>query len=93
MMADFTPSCYHFQSVIRTQVSLTDEQMAGLRRLAGERRISLAAALRDAVDDALQRADRRDRRARALRAIATLSAGGPPDLAEAHDRYLDETAR
>lgn len=77
--------------MIRTQVSLTEEQMAGLRLLAGERQISIAAAVRDAVDDALGRADRRARRARALEAIAMLPPGGPPDLAEAHDRYLDET--
>lgn len=76
--------------MIRTQVSLTPDQMAGLRRLASQRRISLAATLREAVDDALERADRRARRERALRAIATLSHQGPCDLAEAHDRHLDE---
>lgn len=78
--------------MFRLQVSLTDEQMTGLRRLAAERRVSLAAALRDAVDDALVRADRRARRARALRAITRLSAGGPSDLGEDHDRYLEDTS-
>lgn len=75
--------------VVRTQVSLTDEQMAGLRRLAQAHQVSLAAALRDAVDHALEREDRRAGRVRALQAIATISQEGPPDLAEAHDRHLD----
>ncbi len=79
--------------MIRTQVSLTHEQMAGLRQHAAERQISIAAAVRDAVDDALRRADRRARRSRAQRAIAALdTGGGPADLAESHDRYLDEIA-
>ncbi len=79
--------------MIRTQVSLTDEQMTGLRRLAAERGVSIAAAVRDAVDDALVRTDRSARRARAQEAIARLSTGGgPADLAEAHDRYLEDSA-
>lgn len=81
------------RSVIRTQVSLTDEQMAGLRRLATQRQVSIAAVVREAVDDALARSDRRTRRARARRAIADRGADpGPPDLAESHDRYLDDLA-
>ena len=79
--------------MVRTQVSLTDEQMAGLRRLAAQHQVSIAAAVREAVDDALARSDRRTRRARARRAIADRqSPGGPPDLAESHDRYLDDLA-
>lgn len=92
-MVSIVTSVLLSSSVIRTQVSLTDEQMAGLRRLASEHHVSITAALRDAGDDALERADRRARRARALRAIEGISTGAPPDLAEGHDRHLDEIHR
>jgi predicted DNA-binding protein len=37
-------------TVIRTQISLTEEQMDRLRRVARRRHTSIAAIIRDAVD-------------------------------------------
>ena len=75
--------------MIRTQVSLTEEQMARLRREARRRGISLAAVVREAVDRSVpdDDADRVDRLARALRAAGSV-ASGTGDVAAAHDEML-----
>ena len=75
--------------MIRTQVSLTEEQMARLRREARRRGISLAAVVREAVDRSVPDDDaaRVDRLARALRAAGSV-ASGTGDVAGAHDDLL-----
>lgn len=76
--------------MIRTQVSLTDDQMRRLRREARRRQVSLAAVIRDAVDrvvpdeDALRR-DRID----TLLAAAGSAASGTGSVARDHDAVLD----
>ena len=72
--------------MIRTQVSLTEEQMARLRREARRRGVSLAAVVRDAVDrsvpdDELARVDRLERALRAAGSVAS----GTGDVAAHHD--------
>jgi hypothetical protein len=76
-------------AMIRTQVSLTEEQMARLRREARRRGISLAAVVREAVDRSVPDDDaaRVDRLARALRAAGSV-ASGTGDVATAHDDLL-----
>jgi hypothetical protein len=75
--------------VIRTQISMTEEQAEGLRRLAAARRRSQAALLRDALD-ALLEADRRERRLeRARRSIGAFSSGYS-NTSEDHDEALVE---
>ncbi len=75
--------------MIRTQVSLTDEQMARLRREAHRRGVSLAAVVRDAVDRSVpdDEAARVDRLERALRAAGSV-ASGSGDVAGGHDDVL-----
>jgi len=73
-------------SVIRTQISLTNEQMEGLRRLAAQQGRSIASLLRDAVDQMLRAETVRDR---ALRAIGS-HASGMADVGRRHDEYLSE---
>jgi len=75
--------------MIRTQVSLTEEQMARLRREARRRGVSLAAVVRDAVDRAVPDEDvaRIDRLERALRAAGSV-ASGTGDVAVRHDDVL-----
>jgi hypothetical protein len=53
--------------MIRTQISMTDDQAEALRRLANLRKVSQAALLRDALDELLgnEVRDRRIDRARA----------------------------
>ena len=53
------------KAMIRTQISMTDEQADGLRRLAELRRRSQAALMRDALDTLMTDGDRSRRIARA----------------------------
>jgi hypothetical protein len=79
-------------TVERTQISLEPLQAARLRRLARERRTSMAALIRDAVDRSYP-ADADDSMdARWERALASLGGfhSGLSDVAEEHDRYLAE---
>jgi hypothetical protein len=76
----------------RTQISLEPEQAARLRRLAEERGVSMAHLIREAVDAAYgaDAPDSREARwARAMSAVGCASSG-LGDMAEDHDRYLDE---
>jgi Ribbon-helix-helix protein, copG family len=75
--------------VIRTQISLTAEQMDGLRRVAAERDMSIAAVIREAVDELIHAGDWPERRRRALAAAGRFSSGRA-DVSAAHDAYLTE---
>jgi len=75
--------------MIRTQVSLTEAQMAALRREARERRVSIAAVVRDAVDAEIARAAREVAWGRALSVVGAFSSGAG-DIADRHDEYLAE---
>jgi hypothetical protein len=75
--------------MIRTQVSLTEEQMRRLRREARRRHVSMAAVIRDAVDRAVPdearlRLDRID----ALLAAAGSVGSGTGTVARDHDEVL-----
>ncbi len=76
--------------MIRTQVSLTDDQMRRLRREARRRQVSLAAVIRDAVDRVVpdEEALRHDR-IEALLAAAGSAASGTGLVARDHDAELD----
>jgi Arc/MetJ-type ribon-helix-helix transcriptional regulator len=77
--------------MIRTQIQLTEDQAAKLKRLAAERDVSMAEVIREAVD---RLPDRNDRAERFARAIAVIRAGGfhdiegKTDVAVRHDEYL-----
>lgn len=75
--------------MIRTQVSLTEQQMARLRREARRRGISLAAVVRDAVDRSIpdDEAARLARLEQALLAAGSV-ASGSGDVAVGHDDVL-----
>jgi hypothetical protein len=77
--------------MIRTQISLPEEQMARLREAAERRGTSIAAVVREAVDKELA-SDPQDREVlweRALQAVGRFRGDGAP-VAENHDEYLDE---
>jgi hypothetical protein len=79
---------------VRTQISLTADQAAGLSRLARERGVSMAAVVRDAVDVVLAQHSQDGRWERALAMIGRYrSKDGATDVAENHDAYLAETYR
>jgi hypothetical protein len=80
--------CYH-ATVIRTQVSLTEDQMARLRREARRRHVSLAAVVRDAIDRTVPDEDQaRTDRMEALLGVAGTAASGTGSVARNHDELL-----
>jgi hypothetical protein len=77
--------------MIRTQISLTEDQMRRLRAEARRRRVPIAAVVRDAVDRTLP-VDPGDREALIQRALAAVGGfhSGTGDLSERHDEILGE---
>ncbi|NOY45199.1 MAG: ribbon-helix-helix protein, CopG family [Deltaproteobacteria bacterium] len=79
--------------MVRTQIQLTENQNRRLRDLARREGISLAEAIRRCVQRALAETteDRAALYARAAELVGSLERPeGPSDLAENHDRYLEE---
>jgi hypothetical protein len=77
--------------MVRTQIQLTQEQADGLRRLAGERGVSIAAVIREAVDSKLGEDRREEVWDRALSVIGKYrDVDGATDVSERHDDYLAE---
>ncbi|MFV2064895.1 MAG: ribbon-helix-helix protein, CopG family [Chloroflexota bacterium] len=77
--------------MIRTQISLTEEQMRRLRREARRRHSSLAAVVRDAVDRVVPDEDQaRRERVEELMGAAGVAASGTGSIAREHDEVLAE---
>jgi Arc/MetJ-type ribon-helix-helix transcriptional regulator len=78
--------------MIRTQIQLTEEQAAKLKRIAAERGVSMAEVIRDAVERLPQRDDRAELWARALEAIrhGYPDREGKTDVSIRHDEYFVE---
>jgi hypothetical protein len=75
--------------VIRTQIQLTEEQAAKLKRIADERGVSMAQVIRDAVEHLPDRDDRAERWARALAVLGKFhDIEGKTDVSVRHDEYL-----
>ena len=78
--------------MIRTQIQLTEEQAKRLREEARKEQRSMADLVRESVTEYLAKrpgVSRDELEARA-RSLAGSFRSGHPDLAENHDRYLDE---
>jgi hypothetical protein len=73
--------------MIRTQISMTDEQADGLRRLAELRRRSQAALMRDALDTLMTDGDRSRRIARARLAAGAFHSGSR-EISVEHDEAV-----
>lgn len=77
--------------MVRTQIQLDEAQYEEIRRLAHAERISLAAAIRRLIDQALSGGKpRRAHGARALLDVAGIAKSGLGDLGRRHDEYLAE---
>lgn len=78
--------------MVRTQIQLTENQAAALKRRAASQGISMAEVIRRSLDRTIAEEDPMqdpEARRRALAAIGCIRTG-PPDLAENHDAYLLE---
>jgi predicted transcriptional regulator len=80
--------------MVRTQIQLTEEQAAQLKELAHESNESIAALIRQALDQFLakQQPNRRTLYRQALAAVGKYRAG-LHDVSIKHDRYLEEEFR
>ena len=78
--------------MIRTQIQLTEDQARALKDRARLEERSMADLVRECVAEYLARRPAPDARKLALRAcdLKGRFRSGCPDLAEAHDRYLDD---
>jgi hypothetical protein len=88
-----TSVIWYHPGMERTQISLEPEQADRLRRLAQQRGVSMAHLVREAVDQAygnvLTPPTRADLWHRAMEAMGS-GHGDGANVAEDHDRYLDE---
>lgn len=78
--------------MIRTQIQLTEAQLTALRGLAREEERSVADLVRESVAEYLVHHPRVDRaeRVRRARSLVGRYRSDCPDLAEHHDRHLDD---
>ena len=80
------------RAMIRTQIQLTDEQYNSLREHARDRGVSMAEIIREGVQLYLRQSNFASMEVRKRRALEVCGKfrSGLGDLAEEHDRYLDE---
>ena len=78
-----------FAHMTRVQIQFTEDTARALRSRAKQAGRPVASLVRDAVDAWLAADERRDARDRARESIGGFHSG-VDDLAEGHDRYLDE---
>ena len=73
--------------MVRTQIQLSEEESEAVKRLASQRSVSMAAIIRDAVDQYVSResgASLDERWQRSLAAVGGLRSGRS-DLSQSHD--------
>ncbi len=75
--------------MVRTQIQLTEKQAKALKKMATERRVSMAELVRQGVDRILAEDERQEKWSRA-REIFGRYRDDATDVAENHDKYLDE---
>lgn len=78
--------------MVRTQIQLTEEQAAILRKMSAERRLPIAELIRLSVDAFIQREVGRSHQGKVKRAKSAAGrfASGVSDVSTEHDRYLAE---
>ena len=78
--------------MVRTQIQLSERQVKALKKLAVQRKVSVAELIRQAVDEQLRAVGQAGPEERKQRAIAAAGRynSGLTDLATNHDKYLAE---
>ena len=74
--------------MVRTQIQLTDEQARALKAVAAGRGVSIAAVIRDAVDEVVAREDRERRWELTKSVIGKYTDPTASNVSESHDEYL-----
>ncbi len=92
--------CHHYAidyimeviSMIRTQVQLTEEQIALIKQVAAERNMSMSEVIRHGMDRFLRQSLTIDRTERVRRALEVTGRfrSGRTDVSQRHDEYLAE---
>ena len=78
--------------MVRTQIQLTEEQARKIKKIAASRGISMAEAIRAAVNEAIKSNAgnaMEDKRQRALGIVGKFRSG-KKDVSKKHDAYLTE---
>ncbi len=80
--------------MVRTQIQLTEEQAAKLKKMAADRHVSLAELIRQGVDVVLRSGavSEEEKRERAIAAAGRFRSG-KHDVSSRHDEYLAEAYR
>ncbi|MHB9111970.1 MAG: ribbon-helix-helix domain-containing protein [Thermoleophilia bacterium] len=78
--------------MFRTQIQLTNEQARALKKMAQEKNVSVAAIIRESVDEVLrsQGAVSRDEQIQRALAVVGRFHSGKHDISVHHDDYLAE---
>ncbi len=82
------------ERMVRTQIYLAPKVHAELKRRAGKHGLTLALQIREALEDYLHLMKKEEDKTppfdptELFAIIDNLKGGGPPDLAENHDKYL-----
>lgn len=81
-------------NVVRTQIQLSEDEVAAVKRLAAARGVSMAAVIRDAVDRYVEREAEETLDQRWARSLAAIGGfrSGIPDLSQRHDDEFAEAA-
>jgi Arc/MetJ-type ribon-helix-helix transcriptional regulator len=79
--------------MVRTQVQLTEKQMAMVRQIAAQRNISMSEVIRQGLDYYLHHSIAIDRNERVRRALEVTGKfrSGFTDVSEHHDEHLAES--
>jgi predicted Ser/Thr protein kinase len=78
--------------MVRTQIQLTEQQAKAIRAIAAAQGISVAEAIRRAIDGMTRSSsavDREEKRSRALRIVGKFRSG-KRNVSRRHDAYLAE---
>jgi hypothetical protein len=88
------PSVVRRRGMVRMQIQFTEDEVSALRREASQRRMSVSAVVREAVDERLaQGSSRPSREELARRALAAVGRfrSGSGDVAARHDEYFADS--
>ena len=78
--------------MVRTQIQLSESQIAFVKAVAEEENVSMAEVIRSAIELLQQSREKPTQRELMVRSLAAIGSAhtGPEDVSVKHDEYLDE---